>query len=140
MGKAAKVWTGTAWVDLVGLGMNAYAPINFGHPGVLTVSSTSLPYMFAFNATIIGVSASCNTAPTGAAILIDVNKNGTTIFTTQSNRPTIAIGAYKTTGIEVVNMDVTTFNVGDILSVHVDQVGSTIAGADLSVSIRYEAV
>jgi hypothetical protein len=31
------------------------------------------------------------TSPTGAAILVDVLKNGTTIYTTQANRPTVAI-------------------------------------------------
>jgi hypothetical protein len=84
--------------------------------------------------TILGVSAAVNTAPTGATILIDVNKNGTTIFTTQGNRPSIAISAFA--AAEVTNMDVTSLTTGDYLTVDIDQIGSTIAGADLTVFVR----
>jgi hypothetical protein len=64
---------------------------------------------------------------------VDINKNGVTIFTTQGNRPTIAIAG--TTSGKVTNMDVTTIADGDSLTVDVDQVGSTVAGADLTVQI-----
>ena len=33
------------------------------------------------------------TPPAGAALVVDVNKNGTTIYTNQANRPSIAAGA-----------------------------------------------
>ena len=75
------------------------------------------------------------TAPTGAAIICDVNKNGTTIFTTQSNRPQIAASAQA--GAEITNMDITAFAVGDVLTVDIDQVGSTVIGSDLTVVVRY---
>lgn len=84
--------------------------------------------------TITGVRASAGTAPTGASIIVDVNKNGTTIFTTQGNRPTIAISG-NTSG-NVTNMDVTTVAAGEYLTVDIDQVGSTIAGADLTVQVE----
>jgi len=63
---------------------------------------------------------------------VDVNLNGTTIFGTQANRPTIAISGTtnKTTG-----MSVTSWADGDYLTVDVDQVGSTAAGANLTVQI-----
>ena len=41
---------------------------------------------------ILKVTLSVGTAPAGAAIIADVNKAGTTIFTTQANRPQIAAG------------------------------------------------
>jgi hypothetical protein len=47
-----------------------------------------------FDITIQDVSISCGTAPTGAAIIVDVHHSGTTIFTTQGNRPTIAISGF----------------------------------------------
>lgn len=84
--------------------------------------------------TISGVRASVGTAPAGASIVIDVNKNGTTIFTTQANRPTIAAAA-NTSG-NVTNMDVTTVAAGEYLTIDIDQIGSTTAGADLTVQIE----
>lgn len=84
--------------------------------------------------TITGVRASAGTAPTGAAIIVDINKNGTTIFTTQPNRPTIAISS-NTSG-NVTNMDITTVAAGEYLTVDIDQVGSTVAGANLTIQVE----
>lgn len=82
--------------------------------------------------TFVSVRASVNTAPTGAAILIDVNKGGTTIYTTQSARPTIAISGTTALGGTPA---VTTWENGTYLTVDIDQIGSTIAGADLTVTV-----
>ncbi len=84
--------------------------------------------------TISSVRASVGTAPTGTSAIIDIHKNGVTIFTTQANRPTIAAAA-NTSG-KVTNMDVTTVADGEYLTVDIDQVGSTIAGADLTVQLE----
>lgn len=84
--------------------------------------------------TIAGARASVGTAPTGASLIVDINKNGTTIFTTQANRPTIAVST-NTSG-NVTNMDVTTVAAGEYLTVDIDQIGSTIAGADLTVQVE----
>lgn len=83
--------------------------------------------------TVTGVRASLGTAPTGTSVIIDINKNGTTLFTNQSNRPTIAISS-NTSG-NVTNMDVTTIADGEYLTVDIDQVGSGIMGADLTVQV-----
>lgn len=84
--------------------------------------------------TIVSVRASVDTAPTGATLIVDVNKGGTTIFGTQANRPTIPIGAntHKSTGHTV-----TTWEDGTYLTVDVDQIGSTVAGSDLSVVVTW---
>lgn len=84
--------------------------------------------------TIQGVRASVGTAPTGASILVDVNVNGTTIFTTQGNRPAIAASA-NTSG-KVTNMDVTTVANGAYLTIDIDQTGSIAAGSNLTVQIE----
>ncbi|HET9411844.1 MAG TPA: hypothetical protein VFO38_03290 [Candidatus Saccharimonadales bacterium] len=84
--------------------------------------------------TIQGVRASVGTAPTGASILIDVNVNGTTIFTNQANRPTIA--ASTNTSGKVTNMDITTVADGSYLTVDIDQTGSTVAGSSLTVQVE----
>lgn len=88
--------------------------------------------------TIKAVWASVGTAPTGASILIDVHKNGTTIYTTQGNRP--AITATNFSSGRDADMDVTSVAEADYLTVDVDQVGSTIAGADLVVIVEIEVV
>ena len=81
--------------------------------------------------TISLVRATVGTAPTGSSLIVDVNKTGTTIFTTQGNRPTIAAGTDTDTGVP----DVTTWEDGTYLTADVDAVGSTIAGADLVITV-----
>lgn len=72
-------------------------------------------------------------APTGTSLIVDVNKNGTTIFTTQGNRPQIAIGAHYD---ESGTPDITSFAKGDRVSIDVDQVGSTVKGGnDLIITV-----
>ena len=79
--------------------------------------------------TIQGVRASVGTAPTGASIIIDVNVNGSTIFSTQANRPTIAASGF-------TNMNTTAVAVGAYITVDIDQVGSTAAGSDLVIQLE----
>ena len=78
--------------------------------------------------TLLSVYISVGTAPTGADLIVDININGTTIFSNQSNRPTITDGSY--TGVSGTP-DVVTVAPGDYLTVDTDQIGSTISGADL---------
>lgn len=105
-------------------------------PGTLTTSASSagIPIPFKRAATITNVYAMCDTAPTGASLIVDVHKNGTTIFTTQSNRPTITTG----TKLDMTSApDVTAAAASDYLICYIDQVGSTVAGENLVVGIEY---
>ncbi|HET7630299.1 MAG TPA: hypothetical protein VFK03_02905, partial [Candidatus Saccharimonadales bacterium] len=79
----------------------------YSYAGVLAVSTgTFRLYNDSSSSwTIKSVRASVGTAPAGAAVIIDVKKNGTTIFTTTANRPAIAAAA-NTSG-SVTNMDIT---------------------------------
>jgi hypothetical protein len=106
-----------------------------GVPGVLATQTGVSRLLMPYAGTIVGAVAAVNTAPTGATLICDVKKNGTTIYTTSANRPTIAISANATTTMPTP--DVTTFAALDYLTVDIDQVGSTIAGSDLTVSILY---
>ncbi len=108
----------------------------FGQAGTLGTGTGVTRYIFPMTATITSVTLSCNTAPTGASIKVDVNKNGTTIFTTQANRPTIATSGFSSSAAVP---DVTSISVGDYLTCDIDQVGSTIAGADLVIQVLYTA-
>lgn len=102
-------------------------------PGTLTVVAGVSRLYLSGSYTLVDYRVSVGTAPTGASLIVDINKNGTTIFTTQGNRPTIAAGSNLAS---TTAPDVTTFVAGDYITVDVDQIGSTVAGADLVVVLR----
>lgn len=110
----------------------------FSSAGVLTVKvGTNRFPIKGGTFQILNVAAMVGTAPTGAAVIVDVNKNGTTIYTTQANRPTVAVS---TNSAVVGAHAVTTVTDGDYLTVDVDQIGSTVAGSDLTVVIRIQRI
>jgi hypothetical protein len=79
------------------------------------------------NATIDKVIIYADTAPGGSTLSVDVNKNGTTIFTTQSKRPQIPDGSNTA---DSDTPDVTALAQDDRVSIDVDAVGSNTAGGD----------
>lgn len=109
----------------------------FTVPSLLNVG-TGVARFYAPVAMVIGnVSINVGTAPTGADIIVDVYKNGTTIFTTQGNRPTILVGSFSDSSS---TSDVTSLAIGDYLTVGIAQVGSTISGSDLTVQISLQPI
>jgi hypothetical protein len=124
------------WGDLTNKGYTDakdFAPIPpWNQDGTLTVRAGTRRWYNTTGRTLTvkEIRAYCVTAPTGAAIIVDVNKNGTTMYTTQANRPTIAVS---TTSVVAALPDVLTLAPGDYMTVDIDQIGSTIAGADLTV-------
>jgi len=109
--------------------------ITFSHAGALEVKVGAGRFRLPFAATIIGVSATVN-VPSTSAIILDVNKNGTTVFTTQANRPQIV--ANVDAAAEVTNMNITNLAIGDYLTVDIDQASGSFTGNDLTVMIRYQ--
>ena len=83
--------------------------------------------------TISSIRASVETAPSGGTVVIDINKNDTTLFSTQSNRPTIASG--NMTSGKVTAIDVTNVADGDYLTVDVDT--TTNPAANLTVTVVF---
>jgi hypothetical protein len=78
------------------------------------------------------------TAPSGTLVIrADVNNNGTSVFTSESNQPTIAVG--ENTGFST-NIDLPDFNDGDYLTLDIDQVGDSIPGSDLTACVVLESV
>jgi hypothetical protein len=110
----------------------------FSSSGTLVVSTGSYRIYNDTSAswTIQSVRANVGTAPTGASVIVDVNIDGTTIFTTQANRPTIAVAGF--TSGKVTNMNITTVAAGSYLSIDIDQIGSTIAGSNLTVQVEVQ--
>lgn len=110
--------------------------IAFYLSGELAVEARAVALIAPCALTVLAVRSVVAVAPTGADLILDVNLNGTTIFTTQANRPTIAASATSDTSDAP---DVTAVALGDVISLDVDQIGSTDPGEDLSVTIVCEA-
>lgn len=80
---------------------------------------------------------SVDTPPTGSPIKVDVNVNGSSIYADQANRPTILPGnGFATGGIP----DTMVYNSGDYFTFDLDEVGSSVPGADLTLSFRLRKV
>lgn len=73
------------------------------------------------------------TAPTGAALIVDIEKNGTSIYTT---KPQFAIGAYTLTAGVLKTDNTEDFAAGDRITFKVTQIGSTVAGKGLTFSVK----
>lgn len=84
---------------------------------------------------ITGGKIEVGTAPTDASLICDVHLNGTTLWTTQANRPTIVADG---TSAAITAPDVTSIAQGDRLLLMIDQIGSTVAGKDLSLTLYCE--
>jgi hypothetical protein len=106
----------------------------FTVPGTLNVGTGRAKFYIPGPITLGNVRASVGTAPTGADITIDVNKNGTTVFTTQSNRPKIFAGQ---TLVSTSTPNITEFTTGDYITVDIDTIGSLNPGSDLTVQIEF---
>jgi len=111
----------------------AAPPIPFSYAGALTVKAGVFKFPISVACIVESVQITAGTASAGASIIADVNKNGTTIFTTQANRPTLAAGAVLATAPAPA---VTALAPGDFLTVDIDQIGSTTAGSDVMVVVR----
>ena len=101
---------------------------------VLTAATRKAVFVAPCDGKIVGVSAASLTTPVGASIVLDVNKGGTTIFTTQANRPTIVVTQTTAT---VGTPEVVEFSAGDVFTVDVDTVGSSTAGTGFTVSVAF---
>jgi len=111
----------------------------FSQVGDLVVGVGTFKLPFTLDAEIISVALAVGTSPTGADLIVDINKNGVTLFTTQANRPRIVDADADGVGAEAVP-DVTSISEGQYLTVDIDQIGSTLAGADLTVVIEWRPV
>jgi len=109
--------------------------LTFSVPDALTTGQKKQRLLAPCALTLTKVRLVVDTAPTGADLIVDVHTGtgaGTTIFTTQGNRPRITAG--NKTGVSTTP-DVTSIAEGDEFSVYIDQVGSTITGSDLTIEV-----
>lgn len=130
----AKIGDGQVTAAKIASGVLVPEEIVFTISGTLSTGARKARYYVESGKTISNVVVSVGTAPTGASAIFDVNKNGTTIFTTQANRPTITASNFYDSSS---TPDVTSLSAGDYLTVDVDQVGSTVKGEDAVIKIVF---
>jgi hypothetical protein len=110
----------------------------FTHSGPLEVGVGTVGYPIKGGTfTILTIAARLSSAPTGSSAIVDVNKNGTTIFGNQAFRPTFAAASRDAI---VGTHTVSSLTDGDILTIDVDQVGSTLPGSYLTLVIRLQRI
>jgi hypothetical protein len=74
------------------------------------------------------------TPGTSSSSIVDLNKNGVTMYTTQANRPTIAFND-SDNKVQATLPDITAVAAGDILTMDIDQIEGGIPG-DLTLTIE----
>jgi len=123
--------TDTITFSVTGAGTR-YIPreIIFGQDGDVstTMNMENRRFTARRSGTIQDVLCRVTTAPTTSAVTVDVNLNGTTIFTTQANRPSIAAG-----GLFDISEapQVTIYSSTQIFSLEIDATDSGNTAADL---------
>jgi hypothetical protein len=97
----------------------------------LTAGNGKLTFRMPYALTLTGVRASVGTAPTGSTIIVDINEGGTSILSTK-----LSIDASEKTSTTAATAAVisdTALADDAEITVDIDQVGSTIAGAGLKI-------
>ena len=136
---------GDLWVDTVGgiaytaidvstgaavwfSGTNAGGgDLNIRIDGALAVATDVYTFLVTKDMTVDFWYIHCDDPGTASSTIFDVHKNGTTIFTTQGNRPTLAwndADGWAKSGAP----DVITFAEGDIITIDIDQIGTGAEG------------
>jgi len=118
--------TGLKWADNV-------LEQAFNQDGTLSTGTGTTRWYTLSAKTIVSVHASVGVASSSGVVTVDVNKDGTTIFTTQTNRPEIAAAGYVSSS---ETPDVTTFASGSYLTVDIDAAGTD--AENLVVVVRYK--
>lgn len=99
----------------------------------LTTGTAKVTFRMPFAMTLSGVRASVTTAPTGATLIVDINEGGSTILSTK-----LSIDASEKTSTTAASAAVisdTALADDAEITIDIDQIGSTIAGAGLKVTL-----
>ena len=102
----------------------------------LEVATAVATFRAPYAMTITKVRASVTTAPTGANLIVDINDGGTTIMTTNK----LSIDATEKTSVTATTAPgITDTSIADDaeITIDIDQIGSTVAGAGLKVVIYF---
>ncbi len=109
---------------------------SFYKSGALAVEVLKWEYVAPFAMTLRSATGRVNTAPVGDSMIVDVRVGGASIFASQAEMINIADGTQQ--GVSTTkDHDVAA---GDVITLEVEQVGSTTAGSDLAVVLNCLAV
>lgn len=128
--------TGTWTVSVQAGDGTVSAPVEIGFAASdettdLTTGTAKLTFRAPYAMTVTGVRINTNVAPTGTTLIVDINKNGTTILSTKAS-----IDAGEKTSVTAATPPVISVSAiadDDEITVDIDQIGSTAAGAGLKV-------
>jgi hypothetical protein len=99
----------------------------------LTAGTAKLTFRMPYAMTLSAVRASVNTAPTGSTLIVDINEGGTTILSTKLSIDASAKTSVGAASAAVISDAALADNAE--ITIDLDQVGSTIAGAGLKVTL-----
>lgn len=131
---AAPSWGGVVGSDISALpGLTCWAISD--RSSDLTTGTNKILFEFPFAITVTGVSAWVGTAPTGASVLIDINEAGTTIL---GNKLRIDDGeTSSSTASTAATITDSAIAANALVSIDIDQVGSTTTGKYATVCMQY---
>lgn len=107
----------------------------FSAPGTLMIKSGKSRFYAPVDFTIGAIRVACGTSPIGSPIVVDINRNGLTLYSDPADRPFIAEGNFYALYTEPDNPLI---DAGDYITVDIDQVGSSSPGSDLTVMIQLD--
>lgn len=100
---------------------------------LLTTGTAKITFRMPYAMTLTSVRANVNTAPTGATIIVDINETGATILSTKLSID--ATEKTSTTALAPPVISDTALADDAEITIDIDQVGSTIAGKGLKVTL-----
>jgi hypothetical protein len=125
------LYNGSAWVPLAAQ-LATYCVtwgVGIGAP-VATGTNVTPLYVVPLAGVPANLTLAAKTAPTGADLVIDILRNGTTILAAPVS---LAAGA---TSASSTNFAPGALNAGDVLTLDVNQIGSTFAGQDVTIQLQ----
>ena len=133
----ASTSTGLSWEDPAETPQQESFIIACSDEGTALTTGTAkisfrMPYAFTLNAGAAGITASCNQAPTGAILTVDVNEAASTILSTKL---TIAISSTTSVGGTAPVISDVNLAANALMTIDIDQIGSSNAGTGLKISL-----
>lgn len=119
-------YNGTNWVNAASTNVN-FLTKTLEYVGILSVNNGTRKWWINNSFTITRILAFLDVAPTGAGVIIRVNKNG--VSTT-----TLTVNAASASAVSSVSISIVQ---GDYITVDITQIGSTFAGSDLALVFEY---
>ncbi len=99
----------------------------------LSVGAAKVTFRMPFAFTVTAVRASVNTAPTGSTIIVDINESGSSILSTKLSIDAGELTSTTAASAAVIS-DASLADDAEI-TIDIDQVGSSVAGKGLKVTL-----